>query len=151
PLRHRKGPPSADPFDVATHCQAGPGLGRLERTRTENALRRRLGAGYSPSMVRHGGRIAVTALVASLLAIWNLGDEATAAGKPPFSAQINGRVFKANARNAQAVFVVDVVELVAHARKGRSSRAVAVACPALNLPSATLPVTLTSCNGTYEE
>jgi hypothetical protein len=86
-----------------------------------------------------------------LLAVWTLGGEATAAGKPPFSAQINGRVFRATARNAQAVFVVDVVELVAHTQRGHFSRAVAFACPALNLATATLPVTLSSCNGTYQE
>src|SRR5262249_16317282 len=65
--------------------------------------------------------------------------------------QINGRVFKATAKNAQALFLEDVVELVAHTRKGHFNRAVGIACPALNLATATLPVTLSSCNGNYQE
>jgi hypothetical protein len=100
-------------------------------------------------MVPHGKRIALTAL-AALLISGTFGGQATAAGKP-FSAQINGRVFKATAKNAQALFLQDVVELVAHTRKGHFNRALAIACPALNLTTATLPVTLSSCNGNYQE
>jgi hypothetical protein len=100
-------------------------------------------------MVRHGKRIAPTAL-AALLVGGIFGGEATAAGRP-FSAQINGRVFKATAKNTQALFLETVVELVAHTQKGHFNRAVAIACPALNLATATLPVTLSSCNGNYQE
>ena len=102
-------------------------------------------------MLGHGERIALTTLVALWLVGGTLGGEATAAGKPPFSAQINGRVFRAAGKNAHAVFLGDVVGLVARARRGHLSRDLAFACPALNLATATLPVTLSPCDGTYEE
>ena len=123
-------------------------------TKTQKALRGRFGAGYSPRMVPHGKRIALTAL-AALLVSGTFGGEATTAGEPPFSAQINGRVFRATAKNAQALFFKvkheDVVKLLAHTRRGDFHRAVSFFCPALNLATATLPVTLSSCSGVYQE
>jgi len=75
-----------------------------------------------------------------------------AAGKPHLTARINGHRLKAVGTRLQVNYIGnELFEIVGSTKNVRFNRAVAIACVAFDLASQPPPVTLTGCNGNYQE
>jgi hypothetical protein len=102
-------------------------------------------------MMLRSERITTAALAIALLG-GPLVDEAAAGKKPRLSARINGHAVRAGGRRLDAVYVgMTVLTISGSTRNVRFNRAVAFACVAFGLAPTTSPVTLTTCNGLYQE
>jgi hypothetical protein len=90
-------------------------------------------------------------LFAALAAV--LANAVPGAAKPPhLVARINGHRLKATGTRLQVFYIQNTVFGIAGSTKNvRFNRAFAVACTAFDLASQPLPVTLSGCNGNYQE
>ena len=78
-------------------------------------------------------------------------DEATASSRPHLSARINGRALTASGKRLQVVNLSTIFEIVASTKNVHFNRSMAFACVIFDLATTPLPVTLTQCNGNYQE
>ena len=101
-------------------------------------------------MIRGRGGVATAAVAIVLATAPSIA--AAAARKPILSARIHGNAVTATGTRLQAFYIGGAVfEIAARTKSTRRNRAVAFSCVAFGLLPTTSPVTLTQCNGNYQE